>query len=166
MHSENYQALQLLTPQQRGHVQTIYIDPPYNTGDGDFPYKDDFYHSSWLAMLFDRLALGRELQADTGVLVASIDDVEVSRLTTLLNLIYGENNDLAVLVFDRNRKNDATFFSVGHEYMLTYAKDRQLLLQRGIEFREPKEGIDDARKLFARLRKQHGKAGRPSAKPG
>lgn len=59
------------------------------------------------------------------------------------------------MVWDRNRKNDAKFFSVGHEYMLVYAKDKQHLIDSRIIFREPKEGLEQAKSLFSQLRKKH-----------
>ena len=141
VHGENYQALRLLTPRYAGQVKCIYIDPPYNTGDGDFPYKDDFFHSSWLAMLEDRISMSHDLQSAGGTLIVSIDDVELSRLINLLERVYGPTNALATLVWDRNRKNDAKYFSVGHEYMAVFATDKQFLRDQGKQFREPKEGL-------------------------
>jgi adenine-specific DNA-methyltransferase len=70
---------------------------------------------------------------------------------------FGEENRIAVLVFDRNRKNDAKFFSVGHEYMIVYAKNQSLLREQGVELRVPKEGIDDVRGEFERLAAEHKK---------
>ena len=132
-----------------------YIDPPYNTGDGDFAYKDSYRHSSWLAMMAERLALGRELERPTGVVAISIDDHEQHRLAELLTEVYGDN-ELAKLVWDRNRKNDAKYFSVGHEYMLVSARSQSALKDQGVRFRRPKEGIDEAKKLFAELVDEHG----------
>jgi adenine-specific DNA-methyltransferase len=155
LHSENFNALNLLQARYHEQVPCIYIDPPYNTGDGDFPYKDSYQHSSWLSMLRDRLALGRSLQPKEGTITVSIDDVEIHRLRELLDLTYGPN-ELAKLAWDRNRKNDAKFFSVGHEYMLVFAADKQHLKDSKIEFREPKEGLAEAKELVQRLRNKHG----------
>ena len=152
---DNFQALQLLHAGFKSRITATYIDPPYNTGDDGFPYKDAYQHSSWLAMLADRLALGRSLERDDGTVTISIDDVELDRLCQLLRGVYGEQ-ELARLVWDRNRKNDARFFSVGHEYMLVFARDLQRLKDAGTTFREPKEGIAEARELFASLKKKHG----------
>ncbi len=55
----------------------------------------------------------------------SIDDAEVANLHLLMNTIFGEENFIATLVWDRNRKNDAKYFSVGHEYMLVYARNKR-----------------------------------------
>lgn len=154
--SENFQALDLLQTRYRERVKCIYIDPPYNTGDDGFVYKDNYQHSSWLSLINDRLLQAASLNSDLGAIAVSIDDVEVGRLTEALDRAYDSENELAKLVWDRNRKNDAKFFSVGHEYMLVYAKSRDALNERGVKFREPKEGLKDAHAEFERLRKKHG----------
>lgn len=154
VHGENFQALNLLRERYREQVQCIYIDPPYNTGSDEFVYKDAYQHSSWISFLSDRLKLGRAFQTKEGTITVSIDDDEVHRLTELLKLTYGEN-ELAKLVWDRNRKNDAKFFSVGHEYMLVWANSKETLIGQGMKFREPKEGLDDAKKIFSKLLKEH-----------
>lgn len=90
-HSENYQALSLMQSLYRGQVKCIYIDPPYNTGSGDFSYKDAYKHSSWMAMASDRLELGGHLLGDDAFFFASIDDNEVQSLSALVPLnIAGE----------------------------------------------------------------------------
>ncbi len=83
--SENWQALNLLLNKYREKVQTIYIDPPYNTGSDEFLYRDRYQHSSWLTMMENRLSLARELMRDDGVIFVSIDDNEVSGLRMLMN---------------------------------------------------------------------------------
>lgn len=155
VHGENFQALNLLNERYRGQIKTIYIDPPYNTGSDEFIYKDAYQRSSWLSLMHDRLLAGKALQPPEGTITVSIDDDEMHRLATLLNVTYGDN-ELAKLVWDRNRKNDAKFFSVGHEYMLVWAKNKDHLVQQGIKFREPKEGLDEAKKVFQKLKKTHG----------
>lgn len=154
VHGENFQALNLLNERYREQIKTIYIDPPYNTGSDEFIYKDAYQRSSWMSLMHDRLLAGKALQPPEGTITVSIDDDEMHRLATLLSVTYGDN-ELAKLVWDRNRKNDAKFFSVGHEYMLVWAKDKDHLVQQGVKFREPKEGLDDAKKLFEKLKKAH-----------
>lgn len=180
---ENLEVLKLLYKAYFGRVKMIYIDPPYNTGKRDFVYPDNFadpkdaylkitgqtsddgnmrtsnpetsgrYHSAWLSMIYPRLFLARQLLHNEGFLVVSIDDAEVSNLKQLLNEIMGEENFVASLVWDRNRKNDATFFSVGHEYMLVYARDKAFLRANEVKLRADKEGIEDVKNEFDRLRK-------------
>jgi adenine-specific DNA-methyltransferase len=89
-----------------------------------------------------------------GFLVVSIDDVELPRLRFLMDEVFGEENFVSILVYDRNRKNDAKLFSVGHEYMVVYAADKDYLAEQDIRLRAPKEGIDELREEFERLRKE------------
>ncbi|MBC7876569.1 MAG: site-specific DNA-methyltransferase [Anaerolineales bacterium] len=180
---DNLEALKLLYKPYFGQVKMIYIDPPYNTGN-DFVYPDNFadpldtylkltgqkdsegnlltsnaetsgrYHSAWLSMMYPRLFLARQLLRDDGFLVVSIDDDELNNLRLILNEILGEENFIAVLVWDKNRKNDAKFFSVGHEYMLIYAKDKKFLRDNDTVLRAPKEGIDELRSMYDDLCKK------------
>ncbi|MGB7325491.1 MAG: site-specific DNA-methyltransferase, partial [Rubripirellula sp.] len=182
---DNLEALKLLQETYLGKVKMIYIDPPYNTG-SDFIYDDDFaeeawayfsrslqkdesgnnlvansesngrFHSDWLSMLFARVKIAKTFLKDDGFLVVSIDDDELQTTRQFLDELFGRQNAIAVLVWDKNRKNDARFFSVGHEYMLVYAKSKQHLLDSGEKLREPKPGIDDAKRLFQRLKRSHG----------
>jgi len=182
---DNLDALKLLQETYLGKVKLIYIDPPYNTGK-DFIYKDDFsedvqefleksnqtdqfgtrlvtnpdsngrFHSDWLSMIYSRLKLSRNLLREDGYIVVSIDDAEFHNLKRIMDEIFGEQNELAVLCWDRNRKNDARFFSVGHEYMLVYAKSRQHITELGVVLREPREGIDEALQLYKKLSTKHG----------
>ena len=113
------------------------------------------FHSDWLSMIYSRLKLMRSLLDDSGFLVVSIDDAECSNLRKLLDEVFGSDNAIATVIWDRNRKNDAKFFSVGHEYMVVYAKSKQWHKESGTELREPKEGINEARVLFGSLRQKH-----------
>jgi len=72
-----------------------------------------------------------------------------------MNEVFGEENFVATLVWDKNRKNDAKFFSVGHEYMLIYAKDKLWLQEQGLILRADKEGVDEVKEVFENLRKEH-----------
>ena len=105
-------------------------------------------------MLADRLSLGRQFEESIATISVSIDDAELHRLCELLRVAYAEG-ELAKLVWDRNRKNDARYFSVGHEYMVIACSDRSALAEAKVKFREPKDGIEEARELFARLRRSH-----------
>ena len=181
---ENLEVLKLLTAAYRDRVKLIYIDPPYNTGK-DFVYRDDYtegrrpyweesgttengivvdtnvesngrYHSDWLRMMYSRLLVARYLLRDDGFIVVSIDDAEVANLIRLMDHVFDESNRIATLVWDKNRKNDAKFFSVGHEYMLVYAKDQLYLRENGTILRADKEGVDEVKAAFEQLRQQHG----------
>lgn len=120
--SDNFQALRLLRPQWQRQVKCIYIDPPYNTGGDGFVYKDQLQHSSWLAMMADRLALARELLTDDGVIFISIDDNEVARLRLLADAVFGEGNFVAQINCKRTGgRQDSKHFAIVHEYILCYA---------------------------------------------
>lgn len=179
---ENLESLKCLLSAYREKIKCIYIDPPYNTGK-DFVYSDNYtadraaywertnledgvnvdtnsdssgrFHSDWLSMMHPRLLLARQMMRKDGYLFVSIDDAECASLKRLLDEVFGESNFLASLVWDKNRKNDAKFFSVGHEYMLVYAKDKEFLKEEGVKLRAPKEGIDEAVELFEELKKKH-----------
>lgn len=182
---DNLDALKLLQEAYLGKSKLIYIDPPYNTG-GDFVYDDDFavntgqflkqsmqedsegnrlvanldsngrFHSDWLSMIYPRLKLARSLLRDDGFIAISIDDGECHSLKRVMDEIFGENNFVATLVWDKNRKNDAKYFSVGHEYMLIYVRSLQDLKEHDVKLRAPKEGVDDVREVFSTLRKEYG----------
>ena len=173
---DNLEVLKLLQTSFYRKVKMIYIDPPYNTGN-DFVYADDFadplaryreitqqttksnpetmgrFHTNWLNMMWPRLRLAANLLRDDGVIFISIDDAEVENLKKLCNEIFGEENFVACLVYDKNRKNDAKYFSVGHEYMLVYFKSAATVQEMGTIFRANKEGVDEVKEEFERLRK-------------
>ena len=146
--------LKLLYKPYFGRVKTIYIDPPYNTGK-DFVYPDNYtkplnaylqltgqvdtegnrqtsnpessgrYHSTWLSMMYPRLFLARQLLTEDGIIFVSIDDREVYNLRLMMNEIFGEENCLQQLVWQRHAggANDAKHFATDHEYILTYTKN-------------------------------------------
>jgi len=122
--SENYQALNILLPKFKEKVQTIYIDPPYNTGSDGFIYKDRYQHSSWLTMMENRLSLTRELMKDDAVIFVSIDDNEIERLKILMMLIYGEDKFLENFIWN-NTSTPPSLSNISRknvEYILTFTK--------------------------------------------
>jgi adenine-specific DNA-methyltransferase len=160
---ENLEVLKLLYKSYFGRIKLIYIDPPYNTGN-DFIYSDDYsdplehyltltgqkdesgnlltsnpetggrYHSNWLSMMYPRLFLARQLLRDDGAIFVSIDDHEVHNLRLLMNEIFGEENFITTVIWQKvySPKNSAKFFSEDHDYIVVYARNadnwsRQLL---------------------------------------
>ena len=151
---DNLEVLKLLQKSYLDKVKMIYIDPPYNTGN-DFVYHDDFarsqaeedlfagnvdelgnrfikntdsngrYHSDWCSMIYSRLMVARSLLTEDGVIFISIDDNEVENLRKICNEVFGENNFIAQLIWERaySPKNDARFISNSHDYILMFAKD-------------------------------------------
>ncbi|GIV64732.1 MAG: site-specific DNA-methyltransferase [Bellilinea sp.] len=126
VHSENWQALNLLLEKYRERVKCIYIDPPYNTGNDEFLYRDNYQHSSWLAMMYDRLALGQEYIRKDGSIFVNADDNEQNRLKLLMDQIIGSENFISSVIWEKvhTRKNSARYFSVSHDYLVVHAKSK------------------------------------------
>lgn len=182
---DNLEVLKLLQKAYFGKVKVIYIDPPYNTG-GEFIYPDKYaetldtylaytgqvddqgrkfstntdssgrYHSRWLSMMYPRLYLSRNLLTEDGVIMISISDEEIHHLKELCNEVFGEENFIAQLVWEKTRKNDAKLFSIGHEYVLIYAKSLSRLRDAKTVWREPKPGAKEIMDQYQSLRKEHG----------
>lgn len=156
IHSENFQALSLMQARYREGVECIYIDPPYNTGDDGFPYKDNYQHASWLTMMENRLNRGRHLMSGTGGIFVSVDDSEQAHLRGLLDLIFGENNLITTMVWEGGLKNDSRFTSVSQDYIVNYVLDKERLAATGRRWRIRKEGIDEIYKEVERLKREYG----------
>ena len=125
IHSENFQALNLLVNKYRERIKCIYIDPPYNTGEDEFLYKDEYQHSSWLAMIADRLAVANSVMRLDGLMLASIDDTEVANLWALLRHRLPSNRYLGTFVWKRRSASAMSGIplSLDHEYVLAWARD-------------------------------------------
>ncbi|MEA2065661.1 MAG: DNA methyltransferase, partial [Thermotogota bacterium] len=135
--SENYQALNTILPKFKEKVQTIYIDPPYNTGSDEFIYRDKFQHSSWLTMMENRLSLTKEIMMkDNGIIFVSIGDTtksnihitSTSKLITLMNEIFDEDNYVATFVRKSGiaPRQDIKHVANAHDYIVSYAKEIDL----------------------------------------
>ena len=154
---DNLEVLKLLQKSYYGKIKMIYIDPPYNTGN-EFIYPDDFreglqtylrytkqvseggiaqttnketsgrYHSIWLNMMYPRLYLVKNLLKDDGVIFISIDDNEISNLRSIMDEIFGEENFIANIIWQKvfSPKNTAMYFSEDHDYVLVYARNKNL----------------------------------------
>lgn len=114
------------------------------------------FHTKWLNMMFPRLYLARNLLREDGVIFISIDDHEVENLRRMCNEIFGEENQIACLVWEKGRKNDAKLFSVGHEYMLVYARSITKLKELGAIWREEKPGAKEIWEKYSELLERHG----------
>jgi adenine-specific DNA-methyltransferase len=88
----NLLALHTLKKEFAGKVKLIYIDPPYNTGDDEFSYNDNFNHSTWLTFMYNRLNAAKDLLLETGVITVQINDIEYSYLQIILNEVFGKEN--------------------------------------------------------------------------
>ena len=151
---DNLEVLKLLRETYLGKVKMIYIDPPYNTGN-DFVYEDDFaedtdsymgrsgqydeqgnqlvqntdsngrFHTDWLNMIYPRLRIAKDLLSEDGVIFISIDDHEVESLRKCCDEVFGEQNFIAQLIWERafSPKNDARFISNSHDYVLMFVRN-------------------------------------------
>ncbi len=154
--SENYQALNTILPKFKEQANIIYIDPPYNTGDDEFIYSDRFQYSSWLSMMKDRLSNAKQLMPDKGVIIMSIGREEVFHLEPLCDDVFGKDNQIGDLIWEKGRKNDAKYFSLGHDYLLVYAKNKLYLDAQGTVWREEKPGAQEVLSEYRRLKELHG----------
>lgn len=153
---DNLEALKALLPYYAGKVKCIYIDPPYNTGNEEWRYNDNVNspemknwlgnvvrregedlsrHDKWLCMMYPRLRLLREFLSQDGLLLVSIDDIEVGRLRLLLDEIFGSSAFVSQFVWKSRVSEDTraiTGVSTDHEYILCYS-GRNLDRLRGTE---------------------------------
>ncbi len=124
IHSENFQALNFLQQRYKEQVQCIYIDPPYNTGNDGFIYKDSYKHSSWFSLLESRIIYGIQLLSSNGVNFFSIDDWEAAHLKTFLNGIFGEENFLEQIIWKkRSTPPNDKIIGAQHEYIVLFSKN-------------------------------------------
>lgn len=123
LHGDNLHALRLLHGTHKTSVDAVYADPPYNTSASEIIYKNSYKHSSWLCLMADRLRQSRTLMKDTAISCVTIDDFEVTYLTSLLTSIFGEENHLATAVIRSKPQGRATAvgFSPNHEYGIFFA---------------------------------------------
>lgn len=180
---DNLDALQHLVKSYAGKVKVIYIDPPYNTGSDGFVYNDKFSftaedlakrldvsperasrilsmtkrgsasHAAWLTFMLPRLSFARDLLTKDGVIFISIDENEVGNLKLLCNDIFGEENFAGEIVWKNSSKNDESYVSIQHEYILAYVKSKEYNL--GI-WTEPKQGTDEIFEAFESFKEKYG----------
>ncbi len=136
----NLLALHSLKSEFAGKIKLVYIDPPYNTGgSGDtFVYNNSFKRSSWLTFMKNRLEIAYSLLKDDGVMIVAIDDYEQHTLRFLLDELMGSENRLGTVVVVHNPRgrNDDKYFATMHEYLLVYAKNKDLVELKNFEFSE------------------------------
>ncbi|WP_299430527.1 site-specific DNA-methyltransferase [uncultured Maribacter sp.] len=175
IHGDNLEALKALLPEYEGRVDMIYIDPPYNTGKEKWVYNDNVKHpkiqkwlgeivgtdgedltrhDKWLCMMYPRIKLLHKLLKDDGVFYCSIDDYEQGNLKPMLDLIFGPNNFLNNIIWQRAYApiNTKKRFSANHDFVVCYAKNKSqvnLLLPRTEDADSKYQNIDnDSRGLW------------------
>lgn len=169
---DNLEVLKLIRENYYGSVKLIYIDPPYNTGN-DFVYNDNYsinrelsdisegnrsslgekytinkesqnrFHANWLNMMYPRLRLAKDLLSEDGVIFISIDDMEQGNLKLICDEIFGNNNFIAQIIWERTYApiNLKKHFSVSHDYIICYAKNKDMVRCNGL----PRSGEADGR---------------------
>ncbi len=133
VHSENWQALNLLTERYREEVTCIYIDPPYNTGDSEILYKNGYKHSSWLSLMENRVSLSAELMWDSTILTIAIDENEMERLGFLLDRLFPLHSKTCVSVIHNPGGIQGDNFSYNNEFayfVYPAAKGRYIGMQK------------------------------------
>ena len=147
VHGDNLAALKSLLPTYHGKVKCVYIDPPYNTGNEGWAYNDNVNsplmrdwlgrvvdrddltrHDKWCCMMLPRLKLLRELLREDGAIFVSIDDNEVHHLRSLMDEVFGEENFVASVIWEKvyAPKSSAKYFSENHDFVVAYAKRKEL----------------------------------------
>ncbi|MEM0577799.1 site-specific DNA-methyltransferase [Flavobacterium polysaccharolyticum] len=147
IHGDNLEALKALLPEYENRINCIYIDPPYNTGEEKWKYNDnvnhpkikkwlnDFVgkegedlsrHDKWLCMIYPRLKLLQKLLSDEGVIFISIDDHEVHNLISITNEIFGVQNKVALLSWEKKKKGSHlnNWITNVKEYVIVYCKNK------------------------------------------
>lgn len=121
----NLIALYSLEERYAGKVKLIYLDPPYNTSNHDFVYNDNFNHATWLTFMKSRLEIAWKLLSDDGTIWISIDDNESHYMKVLEDSIFGRENFLNEVVWQRaySPVNLKKTFSRSHDYIQVYAKN-------------------------------------------
>ena len=120
IHSENWQALNLLIERNRGRAKCVYIDPPFNTAASEIIYKNNYKHSSWLSLMRDRLLIAMTLVNPQGTVCVAIDDSEYHRLRDALSNSFGKESVLGTAIIRSNPagRSNLTGFSIAHEYAI------------------------------------------------
>lgn len=138
---DNLASLKLLEKTHKGRIDLIYIDPPYNTGNKDFVYDDSFVdsndtfrHSKWLSFMEKRLQIARNLLSEKGVIFISIDDNEQAQVKLLCDSIFGADNFIAQIIWERAYApvNLKKHFSESHDYVICFAKNIQKAICNGL----------------------------------
>ncbi|GAB6275601.1 MAG: hypothetical protein SAMD01599839_01410 [Rectinema sp.] len=155
VHSENFQALNLMQRKYREKIKCVYIDPPYNTGNDGFVYKDNYQHSSWMSMMSDRVNLSLKYLQSQGALFSSIDEIEQPSLRLLFDSLFGRTQFVADMAWAAGRKNDSRLISVSHEYIVSYVINRELLTSNNIEWRQRKKGLSEVYAQYEKLKKMY-----------
>lgn len=158
IHGDNLIALKALEQDFAEKVKCIYIDPPYNTGNAFDFYEDGLEHSIWLNLMYQRLSILKNLLTDDGTIWISIDDSEVHYLKVMCDEIFGRNNFLADIAYERSGSagigQGGTFLVNTHEFILVYAKNRSILSSIDAKVYKPLD--KEVMKRYSKVLKKEG----------
>jgi adenine-specific DNA-methyltransferase len=126
VNSDNFQALNIFQEKYRENINTVHIDPPYNTNTSGFLYKNSFQSSSWLSFMYDRISLSKFLLNDLGSFVCHIDENEYERLFLMANDL-GLINSGTIIWDKRNPMTGGSGIATQHEYILWLNKTIQTI---------------------------------------
>jgi adenine-specific DNA-methyltransferase len=126
INSDNFQSLTLIRDRYTRQIKSIFIDPPYNTGNDEFQYKDDFQHSSWLSLMHQTISSSYHMLFSESAFFATIDNIEGHRFRELLNSTFGNSNFIATIAWQKlyTVKNSANYLSTMFDYIHLYAFDK------------------------------------------
>ena len=136
---DNLEALTALAYTHEGQIDVIYIDPPYNTGNKDFVYNDQFVdkedsyrHSKWLSFMSKRLRIAKRLLSDKGVIFISIDDNEQAQLKLLCDEVFGEKNFIGCIprLTSPQRFAQEKNINISHDSLLIYSQNNNVSLNK------------------------------------
>lgn len=126
IHSENFQALNLLQERYLEQIKSIYIDPPYNTDASKIIYKNGYEHSSWISLMDSRLEIAKNLMNEKGIIELAIDDYELRYVNILMDNVFGANNAISnIAIFTNPKGRDQGFIAQAHDYTIMYAKNKE-----------------------------------------
>ncbi|MEJ1410755.1 MAG: site-specific DNA-methyltransferase, partial [Candidatus Sedimenticola sp. (ex Thyasira tokunagai)] len=156
IHSDNFQALNLIRDKYREQTKCIYLDPPYNTAVSSIPYKNDYKHSSWGTLMHDRMWLIKDLMKTDGAIFVSIDKAERTILEYAMDEVFGRENKVEELIWIQNTNDGRSpTYSTNHEYVEVYSKHKDAVENDVEMFREPKPGYFEVMDLVRELNPQY-----------
>lgn len=142
IHGENFQGLRFLHNTSRGEIDSIFIDPPYNTedseGENEFKYKDCYRHSSWLSMIQNGEMMASPLLSERGIFSMTISDEELRNAISLLDFVFAAKNRLGIVEWNSTKSvTNKALISVGHTHIPIYARNKAFYVLHRTEFRLP-----------------------------
>lgn len=154
IHSENFQALNLITNKYEGNIDCVYIDPPYNAKSSEILYKNTYKHSAWMSLMNDRILLSKKLLKEFSAIIIAIDENELSRLSIICDNIYTNWQKTIISIIHNPAGVQGKNFSYTNEYAIFVFPDGPSIIGKAIREND----------LVSRLRDWGGTSARALAK--